>query len=64
MGYEQLGNVGLLVSRLCLGTMSFSDGSDVYQHIGSVGQEGADALMKGQRRCRDQLLRHRLHLLA
>lgn len=46
MEYKQLGNTGLLVSRLCLGTMTFSDGSGIYAHIGNVGQDGADALVK------------------
>ena len=46
MDYKQLGNTGLLVSRLCLGTMTFSDGSGIYQHIGNVGQDEADALVK------------------
>ena len=46
MQYKQLGNTGLIVSRLCLGTMTFSDGSGVYQHIGNVDQAGADALFK------------------
>ncbi len=46
MEYKQLGNTGLLVSRLCLGTMTFSDGSGVYKHIGNVDQSGADELVK------------------
>lgn len=46
MQYKQLGNTGLIVSRLCLGTMTFSDGSGVYRHIGNVDQAGADALVK------------------
>ena len=46
MQYKQLGNTGLIVSRLCLGTMTFSDGSGVYEHIGTVDQAGADELVK------------------
>lgn len=46
MDYKQLGNTGLLVSRLCLGTMTFSDGSGIYAHIGNVDQAGADTLVK------------------
>ena len=46
MQYNQLGNTGLIVSRLCLGTMTFSDGDGVYQHIGNVDQAGADALVR------------------
>ena len=46
MQCRQLGNTGLIVSRLCLGTMTFSDGSGVYRHIGNVDQDGADALAR------------------
>lgn len=46
MRYKTLGHTGLLVSQLCLGTMTFSDGSGVYKHIGDVGQSGADALVR------------------
>lgn len=46
MKYKTLGNTGLLVSQLCLGTMTFSGGSGVYKHIGKVDQEGADELVK------------------
>lgn len=46
MKYKPLGNTGLLVSQLCLGTMTFSDGTGVYEHIGDVGQSGADELVK------------------
>ncbi len=45
MQYRTLGDTGLLVSRLCLGTMTFSSGAGVYKHIGNVGQAGADALV-------------------
>jgi len=46
MKYKTLGNTGLLVSQLCLGTMTFSGGSGVYKHIGNVDQAGADELIK------------------
>lgn len=46
MQYKTLGNTGLLVSRLCLGTMTFGDGRGVYKHIGSSGQTEADVLVK------------------
>jgi len=46
MKYKTLGNTGLLVSQLCLGTMTFSDGSGIYKHIGDVGQSAADELVK------------------
>jgi aryl-alcohol dehydrogenase-like predicted oxidoreductase len=47
MQYKTLGNTGLLVSRLCLGTMTFSGGDDFYKVIGTVDQKGADELVKG-----------------
>ncbi|MGY2686103.1 aldo/keto reductase [Pseudomonas tolaasii] len=46
MKYKTLGNTGLLVSQLCLGTMTFSGSSGVYKHIGNVDQAGADELVK------------------
>jgi aryl-alcohol dehydrogenase-like predicted oxidoreductase len=41
-----MGNTGLLVSTLCLGTMTFGDGQGVYQHIGNIGQSDADKLVE------------------
>src|SRR5262245_39884087 len=46
MQYRTLGNTGLLVSRLCLGTMTFGGGKGVYKVIGAVDQKGADELVK------------------
>ena len=46
MEYATLGNTGLLVSKLCLGTMTFGDGRGIFQGISSVGQSGADELVK------------------
>ena len=46
MRYESLGNTGLLVSRLCLGTMTFGDGQGPFKAIGALGQKEADALVK------------------
>src|SRR6202048_1818389 len=46
MQYTTLGNTGLLVSRLCLGAMTFGDGRGIYQSIGAVDQEGAEQLGK------------------
>lgn len=46
MEYKTLGNTGLLVSRLCLGTMTMGPGTGIYGHIGSVGQANADQLIK------------------
>src|SRR5258708_13154179 len=46
MQYKTLGNTGLLVSRLCLGTMTFGGGEGIYKAIGAVSQAGADELVK------------------
>ncbi len=46
MEYKPLGNTGLLVSRLCLGTMTMGSGEGVYAHIGNVGQTDADKLIQ------------------
>ena len=36
MQYKPLGNTGLLVSRLCLGTMTFGESADIYKPIAGV----------------------------
>ena len=46
MQYKTLGNTGLLVSKLCFGTMTFSGGTGFWKAIGAVDQAGADQLMK------------------
>ncbi len=46
MEYKTLGNTGLLVSTLCLGTMTFHGGSGFWSKIGTVDQAGADDLIK------------------
>ena len=46
MEYKTLGNTGLLVSNLCLGTMTFSGAEGIWKSIGSVDQAGADELIK------------------
>ena len=46
MEYATLGNTGLLVSKLCLGTMTFGDGRGLFKGISSVDQTGADELVK------------------
>jgi aryl-alcohol dehydrogenase-like predicted oxidoreductase len=46
MKYATLGNTGLLVSKLCFGTMTFGDGKGMFKAIGAVGQVGADELVK------------------
>src|SRR5260370_17181663 len=46
MEYATLGNTGLLVSKLCFGTMTFGDGRGLFKAISSVGQAAADGLVK------------------
>src|ERR1700732_2504487 len=46
MEYATLGNTGLLVSKLCFGTMTLGDGRGLFKAIGTVGQAGADELVK------------------
>lgn len=47
MRYNKLGLTGLFVSELCLGTMTFGGGDDIWGKIGQLGQDEADALMRG-----------------
>jgi aryl-alcohol dehydrogenase-like predicted oxidoreductase len=44
--YSTLGNTGLLVSRLCFGTMTFGDGRGLFKALSCVDQTGADELVK------------------
>src|ERR1700726_1412720 len=44
--YSTLGNTGLLVSKLCFGTMTFGDGGGLFKGISAVDQTGADELIK------------------
>jgi len=44
--HATLGNTGLLVSKLCFGTMTFGDGRGMFKAIGTVGQAAADELVK------------------
>src|SRR6202522_2383069 len=46
MEYATLGNTGLLVSKLCFGTMTFGDGRGLFKALSTVGQSGADELVK------------------
>ena len=46
MEYATLGNTGLLVSKLCFGTMTFGDGRGIFKDISAVSQAGADELVK------------------
>eukprot|EP01037_Dinobryon_pediforme_P040274 gene40274-49329_t len=46
MRYNKLGRTGLFVSELCLGTMTFGGGNDMWGKIGQLGQDEADALVR------------------
>jgi aryl-alcohol dehydrogenase-like predicted oxidoreductase len=47
MQYKTLGNTGLLVSRICLGAMTFSSASEgIWQHIAGTDQQEVDHLIK------------------
>src|ERR1700726_1255739 len=46
MEYPTVGNPGLLVSKLCFGTMTFGDGRGLFKGISAVDQVGADELVK------------------
>jgi aryl-alcohol dehydrogenase-like predicted oxidoreductase len=47
MRYNQMGNTGLYVSELCLGTMTFGEsaGGPLWEAIAGVDQAGADAII-------------------
>ncbi|WP_221793244.1 aldo/keto reductase [Aquisediminimonas sediminicola] len=46
MRYNRLGQTGLLVSELCLGTMTFGGSEGMWKQIGSLQQEDADRLIR------------------
>src|SRR5262249_44140747 len=46
MRYNTLGQSGLFVSELCLGTMTFGGGEGIWGQIGALQQAEADALVK------------------
>lgn len=46
MRYKPLGHTGLLVSELCLGTMTFGGSEGMWRQIGAVQQAEADELVK------------------
>jgi len=46
MKYNTLGHTGLLVSELCLGTMTFAAGEGMWKPIAGVGQPLADELLR------------------
>ena len=45
MQYNQLGNTGTYVSRLCLGTMTFGGKGSIYSALGGLDQKEADLLV-------------------
>ena len=45
MRMKKLGNTGLLVSELCLGTMTFGAGEGMWAHIGRLQQDEVDTLV-------------------
>lgn len=45
MRYRKMGNTGLFVSELCLGTMTFGGKDSFWKHIGSLDQDEADRLV-------------------
>ena len=46
MEYTTLGRTGLIVSRLCLGTMTFGGQGGIWQHIGKQAQDAADDIVR------------------
>ncbi len=46
MRYRRLGETGLVVSELCLGTMTFGNGEGRFKPVAGVDQAGADALVE------------------
>jgi aryl-alcohol dehydrogenase-like predicted oxidoreductase len=46
MKYKILGNTGLKVSELCLGTMTFGGGTGIWRAIGELEQKEVDDLIK------------------
>jgi len=46
MRMRKLGNTGLVVSELCLGAMTFSDGQGMWAPVGNMDQAMADDLVK------------------
>ena len=46
MQYKTLGNTGLLVSKICLGTMTFGESKSFWTVIGALGQAPSEALLK------------------
>ena len=45
MQYKQLGGTGLMVSEICLGTMTFGGKGEVWTKVGDLDQTAADAIL-------------------
>jgi len=45
MQFQQLGNTGVFVSRLCLGAMTFGGKGTMFEAIGALGQKETDELV-------------------
>ena len=45
MQYQQLGNTGVFVSRICFGAMTFGGSGTIFQTIGGLPQQDVDKLM-------------------
>ena len=46
MEYRQLGNTGVFVSRICLGTMTFGGAGTFFKNIGGLAQHDVNALVE------------------
>jgi len=46
MNYNQLGNTGVLVSEICLGTMTFGGEGGIWKQIGALQQDAVNDLIK------------------
>ena len=46
MKYNTLGHTGILVSELCLGTMTFSSAEGMWKSVAGVDQKLADELLR------------------
>jgi aryl-alcohol dehydrogenase-like predicted oxidoreductase len=46
MRLKKLGNTGLLVSEICLGTMTFGQGDGMWRSIGRLEQPAVDEIVR------------------
>jgi hypothetical protein len=53
MKFNTLGRTGLLVSEICLGTMTFAPGEGIWKSIAGVDQRLAEQLLKVPSRRRE-----------